>query len=444
MQILKRGIWALLVISVLGTVSFIIVKLVIPSFKSPLSRMYYTSLGYPALLRRRGTPIPVAVGMVERGTIAEIITSAGHTVSENLVYVNSKIIGEIEKIHVAEGSVVKRGDLLVELDKTPFENQLIEARSALEIARASLEATTSGERTEIIKKNEIAVDRAQKILEITENRYQREKKLFDQGLTSEPSLEDYEKEYLDAMATLQASQKELEKSRSGRSEEIDVAMSKLNASRSRLKVAKENLDATQIYSPIDGIIIERKVNRGEITGGIHKHMLVIASGILFKANVDQEKAGKVCVNQEATVTLSAHPGIKFQGKVVKISPATILYDQDVTFNVNVPITFPVWIEFSLNTGHVPSLISGMTGFTQIHIRRDVLTVASAALIHFSGSEGLVFIVNDEKAHLRRVVFGLTEDGRTEIISGLHRGERVVVAGQNALIEGDSVDIRTKE
>ncbi len=441
---IKKLIWIVVFGLTILFLYFIGVKVIIPAYKSPLSRIYYSRYGYPTLLRYLEKPIPVEVATSTLSYITEIITAEGHTVSEDLVYVNSKIIGRVQKIYVSEGSIVKSGELLVKLDSAPFENELMEAKSILEIAETSLRAISSGERSEIIRQNEIAVERAKKVLEISENRYMREKELYRQGLTSKTSLEDYEKDYLDALAVLLGSEKELEKSKSGRIEEIEVAKSRLDAAHSRLKIATQNLDATAIHSPIDGVVIEKNVNIGEITGGIQKHMIVIASGILFRANVDQEKVGKVYLGQEAEIILSAYPGIPIRGIVRKFSPATILYNQRKPVADNVPVTFPVWISLIENIENNRSIISGMTGFSQMKTQRQTLIVPTSGIIQISGTEGLVFIVEDAKVSLRKVVFGMTENGRTEIIKGIELGETVVISGQNALKEGDVVEVKSAE
>ena len=157
-------------------------------------------------------PISLDTVKAERGELTETVTATGTIESVTQVDVGTQVTGIIDKLYVDYNSVVNKGQLIAEIEKTLLQSDLTSAEANVESARLTYEYNLTN--------------------------YQRDKALHDKQLIS-----DYE---------FQTSQKDLEVSK--------TAYDKAKADRVR---AAKNLNYAEIYSPIDGIVISREVEVGQ-------------------------------------------------------------------------------------------------------------------------------------------------------------------------------------
>jgi RND family efflux transporter MFP subunit len=135
--------------------------------------------------------------------------------------------------------------------------------------------------------------------------------------------------------------------------EIDIKQKDIESARARLKAdqisllnAKQRLDDTQVYSPIDGVITERNVQVGQIissgisstNGGTTVLKISDLSKLFVMVNVDESDIGKIVENQKATITVDAYRNKKFDGKVVQIYTKGANNSNVITFQVKVEVT----------------------------------------------------------------------------------------------------------
>jgi HlyD family secretion protein len=264
---------------------------------------------------------------VARRSIVVSAQAAGAIQPDTTVEVKSKASGEILKLSVETGQVVKRGAPLVLVDPRNARNALEQAQADLDVGKAQLENATSAKR--------------------------RADTLF---------------------ATQSITQQEHEQSL------LDYANAKAAVVRAKVSVdnARIQLEDTDVRAPIEGTIIEKDVERGtviasataNVSGGTT--LLKMADLNLVQVNtlVDETDIGKVQPGQLATVTVDAYPNRTFDGTVLKIEP-------QATTQQNVTV-FPVLIRIDNRSG---LLRPGMNTEVEIHVgeRDSVLAVPNAAL-----------------------------------------------------------------
>ncbi len=214
---------------------------------------------------------------VSRGDISESVTATGTVESVTQVDVGTQVTGIIDKLYADYNSVVKKGELIAEIEKTLLESDLRSADANMESARLTYEYNRTN--------------------------FERDQKLHDKQLIS-----DYE---------FQTSKKDFEVSR--------TAYEKAQADRVR---AAKNLNYAEIYSPIDGIVISREVEVGQtvVSNMNVANLYTIADleNMQVVGNVDEADIGRVKVGQNVTFTVDAYPDDQFSGTVtqVRLNPTT--------------------------------------------------------------------------------------------------------------------------
>ena len=213
----------------------------------------------------------------ERGDISETVTATGTVESVTQVDVGTQVTGIIDKLYADYNSIVSKGELIAEIEKTMLESDLRSAEANVESARLTYEYNLTN--------------------------FNRDKALHDKQLIS-----DYE---------FQTSQKDLEVSK--------TAYDKARADKVR---AAKNLNYAEIYSPIDGIVISREVEVGQtvVSSMNVANLYTIADldNMQVIGNVDEADIGQVKMGQAVTFSVDAYPDDLFEGQVtqVRLNPTT--------------------------------------------------------------------------------------------------------------------------
>lgn len=360
--------------------------------------MSVRNLGFIALMLlvagcSKENKITLRTGEVERGDITRSVTATGTVESVTQVDVGTQVTGIIDKLYVDYNSVVTKGQLIAEIEKTLLESDLKSADANMESARLNYEYNKTN--------------------------YERDKVLHDKQLIS-----DYE---------FQTSMKDYEVSRQ--------SYDKARADRVR---AAKNLNYAEIYSPIDGVVISREVEVGQtvVSNMNVANLYVIADldNMQVVGNVDEADIGQVKVGQPVEFTVDAYPDDKFEGTVTQVRLNPTVESNVVTYEVvvNAP-----------NPEH--KLIPGLTANLVIYTTREtgILLVPTAAF-RFSPHEypeakGLpqadqdarpfpsdkadernVWVVNGNKLTPARVTIGVTDGSMAQVVSGLSEGTKVAL------------------
>lgn len=262
---------------------------------------------------------------VERGELTETVTATGTVESVTQVDVGTQVTGIIDKLYADYNSIVKKGELIAEIEKTLLQSDLRSAEANVESARLTYEYNKTN--------------------------FERDKKLHEKQLIS-----DYE---------YQTSKKELEVSK--------TAYNKATADRVR---AAKNLNYAEIYSPIDGIVISREVEVGQtvVSSMNVANLFVIADldNMQVIGDVDEADIGRVKVGQSVTFSVDAYPDDVFEGQVtqVRLNPTT--ESNVVTYEVVVAAPNP---DHKL----IPGLTANLTIYT---LREDNKLIVPESVFTF--------------------------------------------------------------
>ena len=322
---------------------------------------------------------------VERTTIRSSITATGTIEPVTSVTVGTQVSGIVSKLYVDYNSVVKKGQVIAELDKTNLTSELKTAQANL----SSAQSTLNYEQTNY-------------------NRYQT---LYNKGLVSADEYETAKLSYL-------------------------KAKEQVNTSRESVRKAETNLGYATITSPIDGVVLSKAVEEGQTVAASFNtpELFTIAQDLTDMrviADIDEADIGGVKEGQRVSFTVDAFPDDKFEGSVTQVR-------QQATTESNV-VTYEVVISARNNDLKLkPGLTANVTIFTLE--KNDVLVVPAKAL-RFMPNEALLQKGetiedveapnkvwtregNTFKAH--KVETGTTNGMLTEIVSGVSAGTEVLV------------------
>lgn len=375
----------------LGVILFAYVtKVLIPGYKDPDSSLYLQRHGYPSLLRFLGKPIPISHEKPRIETITDVVLAPGYLEgASNTIRVSSEIRGMIAEVLVDVGQRVGEGQELVKIAAKPYEIDVQKLKNTLKEKQATLQQASLN--------------------------LSRDERLYKDGVIPLAQLETTRQQYTDA-----------------RTEALNC--------KEDLRKAEIALDMTHILSPLSGLVVGRHVNAGEVLKNPGQPLLTIVGGLQFKAFIDEEyinivKPGAVGQGQVYLRAISDKP---YAAHVAKINPAINTTDEQFLTRVRKPQLFNAWLTLDSQDA---TLVPGLQGLLEIKIPRKTMVIPSSAMIHFSGGEGLVFTVNSNNTVvLRKVTYGRTQNGMTEIISGLELDHFVVTSAPEGLREGDIVTL----
>jgi HlyD family secretion protein len=284
-------------------------------------------VGVVACTGKKAASVPIPLAAVERRDIVVDASATGAVEPINVVEVKSKSSGQITKMPVETGTLVKPGDLIVQVDTRDVKNQYDQSLADVRAAEAKLQ-----------------VSDAQK---------KRSDDLFQGRIITAQEHETAALDYANAVAALVRA-------------------------RTNLDLAQQRLEDATVRAPISGTVIEKTVSLGQVItsatssfgGGTTLIKMADLNQVRVRALVTEADIGAIQAGMTATVTVDAYPDRPFRGSVEKIEPQAVV-QQSVTM-------FPVLVTISNLEG---LLRPGMNGEVSILIdrRENVLAVPNDAI-----------------------------------------------------------------
>lgn len=487
--LLSRAVLTTLTAAPIGGIGILSITVLLPALQDPESRFYTSAIGYPAVKRTLGQPIKVPTVEVTTKNLEDGVAAPGESVAMQQVEVRSLVSGPVEKVHVVEGQWVHRGRPLLELQKSPFQDQVDTARNNLATAQKNLQALQNSApgRLMVLKQNAISnqarfdaakaklkeiddlaqqelkndVHAAQVRLKTTEQKLKQVQILAKQGAISKFTLYDTQdiyatrkKELLDAQQgvlntqtqqfnnqdfyitrqnELIAAQKALELAQKTLEKDLADAHLLVENRKIELQQASRDLSRTVIYASTDGLVSRVNIHSGEIIDVRDRtSVMTLTQNTVFKAYIDQARLNAIKLGDRAGVNLVAYPGRTFRGKVIQLNPTVEAGQNRPRNGVEGQYTYSVWI--AVDNLKMPPGLQGYVQFTQA---TSNLVIPESSVTHLSGGEGMVMVAEAGKAVVRKVKLGRTIDNQREVLEGLQPKEQVVVypAGLNP---GDNI------
>ncbi len=261
------------------------------------------ALGYFYIFPKESkSPFKYVTKPLKKGNLTIIVTATGYIQPVEEVKVGSEISGTIEKVFVDYNDIVKKGQILAQIDKTKYQSALNKAESALTAAKASLKSANAK-------------------FSLFDTTIKRDRLLLKSTNGSFPSQNVWDSDwanYLSAKA------------------EIQKDRAQIQQAKAELATARYNLSKTTIYSPINGIILERNIDPGQtVAASFQTPMLFKIAKDLTKmelhASVDEADIAKVKAGQNAYFTVDAYPDKKFKAKVRLVRVNSEIVEGVVTY-----------------------------------------------------------------------------------------------------------------
>lgn len=335
-------------------------------------------------------PVPVKTDEVKVMDFSGQLALTGIMDAQEKASLSSQLPGIVTNVGAKEGTFVKKGDVIISLDKKDLLNQLDQAQAGLANSQAQAE-------------------QARLNYENAENDYKRFQELFQSGAISQQQME---------QITLK---RDIAKS------QYETAQGAgLQAAQATINAINLNLAKMDIKSPINGILVTSNVSVGDTVGpGIPLGTIVAIDQLALSGNLSESQINYVKVEDPVEVSVDSIPNRTFTGKISYISPTSIPTGQ--FFPVKVAIDNPEGI-----------LKAGMTATAKITVKNpSVIVIPNSALLR-QDDKNYVMVVKEGKTVKTAVRTGLENEESTVIIRGLHAGERIIINGVERLSDGVEV------
>jgi len=349
--------------------------------------------------RHSGNSLAVTTETVAPRTVKSSVLASGQFAYKDQVELRSQVSGQLVSVPVEEGDPVKQGEVVLQIDPNTYQANVDQQKAQVELQQD-------------------AIQEAQLKLDNLKKQWDRNTKLFKQGLIDANSYDSLTNQYHLAQVAVASSEKSL------------------SLAKAQLSYAKEQLAKTVIRSPLNGIVTELDVKVGESvipgTPNIPGSTLMAVgdpSNLLAEVNVDEADIAHIHVGEEAEVTSTAYPNTSLKGTVQFVAPqaTTMPGQQGQGFLVKIGITHPGKL----------SIKPGMTCRAEIFSQssKDTLAVPVAAILFsqkpsqskslFNASGAYVFVDDNGKAKREDVTLGISSDVWQSVTSGLKAGEHVI-------------------
>ncbi len=364
--------------------------------------------------RESGPAVRAPVETAKIGPINETYEAVGTVQSKTSSVLATRIAGNVVSVNVKPGDAVEEGQLLLQISDADLVAQVAKARAGLtEVENALQEVEWA------VKAAESAKAAAEAAQALATTNYKRLTTLLENKSASQLEFDETEAKCKTAVAEADRAGQMCEASQSRRKQ----VLAKIEQARAEVADAEAQLPYARIVSPIAGIVTMKNVDAGSfVSPGTPLLRVDDNRNYRVEVGVEDSLATHIGLGDAATVTIDALDGEPITAKVGEIVPASDPRNRSFLLKLDLPA--------------VPALRSGMFARAVfVAGRREGLTLPAAAVVE-RGQLLIVFVLDaQDLAHLRLVKTGRTSDGRTEILSGLNDGERVVVDKTALVREG---------
>ena len=295
-------------------------------------------LGLTVFKNGKNGEIKYRTEAIAKGDIEALVVTSGSLNPIETIDIGAQVSGKVEKLYADFNTAVKKGQIVAELDQEQQKMKIQQNEASYQTRSASLEQAKVG-------------------LQTSEKSFERAKALFAKNLLSVEEMDAAEAAFLNAKSALMSSQ------------------ASLAQAKSTLDQSKVDLGYCIIKSPVDGVVITRKVNIGQtlqssFTAPVLFQVATDLTKMKVECDVDESDIGKVKEGQKVRFTVEAYPNETFNGVVaqVRVSPTTV--QNVVTYTTIVNVENPE-----------KKLLPGMTATVSMIVgeAKNVLRVPNAAL-----------------------------------------------------------------
>lgn len=373
--------------------------------------------GISASLKPKNDIDPSKLDSVKKGDLARSVVATGKIQPLTKVEVKSKASGIVKEIKTDYGQMVKKGDILVELDKEDLQARLREAKANLQAAQAALLASKA-----TLGRNQVDAEGTD--IPFLKKSMDRAQQLYTQGVMSKSIVEEAERAYQLAVNKQMSALQNVSVSKA----EVSRAEAQVAQAQALMERSEEDLRNSTIVSPMDGIVLSKNVEVGDAVSSIlvlgSQATLVATLGdissVYVLGKVDEADVGKIYLKQMARIVVESFKDKQFTGEVTKISPLGIEKDNVTTFEVRVSIQNPS-LELKANMSANAEII--------LEERKNVLLIPESAVVY--DKDRNTFAETPDKSvpeGKRKIAIktGISNGVKTEVLNGLSDGQSVIL------------------
>jgi HlyD family secretion protein len=406
---------------------------------------------------------------VSRGDIGRMLQLSGTVKPLHTLKIISQVGARIQAVHVKEGELVNKGQLLLEFDTNELKAKLAAARATHLKAQSRLKELENWRSSPSYVDVKANLEINQVELEAKEQEYVQNQQLYQAKAISKQDLDRSKLELDRSRADLAKSQAQMiDSEKKNGPQALQEVLAEMVVAEVALREARENLSNNVIRAPETGVIqFARAGGEGPKGGSAAETALspkssVAPGQVLFTIQSYKQLAVELYVNeydilkvhpgQQCIISLPALPGAMFEGRVDSVS--TEFADKLTAFKVrcrilpyagrqnrsekeqdeetNSPGTSP---QKTLDGGSTPEIIVGMSTNVSIPLsgKTDVLLVPISALVRRDGTSG-VFVMDNGKPVFTQVKTGIVSKNEAEIVEGLEEGQEILEEVPGKLLE----------
>ena len=360
---------------------------------------------------------------VTRSDLVQTVVSSGRIITPQRISVGSVITAVVARIPVDEGQRVRSGDVLIVLDDKDTRAALAQAQAAVAQAEAKIRQL----REVALPAAEQGLVQAQANLVLARQQFERSKDLLAKGFVSQSALDDAKRNLDVADSQLHAAQLQVE-TNGPRGSDFLLAQTALQQANANVAMAQARLDQTVIRAPVDGTLIGRDVEPGDVAQPGKELMVLAPDGeTQVIAQIDEKNLSQLKLGQKALGSADAYPKERFDAELFYINPGIDALRGSVEIKLRVPRP-PDYLR------------QDMTVSVDIEVgrRTDTIVVPSATVMDSNTDAPWVMAVEGHVLVRKPVKLGLKGEGHIEVRQGVAPGDVVVATAGTALRPGQRV------
>ncbi len=357
----------------------------------------------------------VKTARVEQTPFGETVTANGTLAAFDQSTAGVKVAGRLSSISVDFGSVVRRGQIIAQIEPNDYKLRVQQSEAALSQARARLGLSPDGTDDKVSVDQTGTVRQAKAQLDEARLNRERTVRLVEQGVVAKADFDGVD-------ATFKVAQSRYQDAL----EEIRNRQALLAQRRSELALARQQLADTAVYAPLDGIVQQKRASVGEyLAAGAPVVDIVRMNPLRLRAEVPERDAATVRFGQNVRVSIEGDGKI-YLGQIKRLSP--VITQQNRMLMVEADVQ---------NDG---GLRPGSFAKAEIvtNDAKMAVTVPNNAIVTFAGIEKVI-VVQNGKALEKPITTGRRSGDWTEILAGVNVGDQVIVDPGN-LQSGMAVEV----
>ncbi|OIJ21465.1 hypothetical protein BKP45_01460 [Anaerobacillus alkalidiazotrophicus] len=377
---------------------------------------------------------PVEISQIEMGTLTSQLSLSGNVMASKQLPVLPMVAGEVKAVHVKNGDIVERGDIIIEIDVSDIELSLSQARAGLEAAEVNLNGTKAM-REQSIRQAQMQLNQAKELY-----------KMLNEAEDIDIELENVPEEFHDIFHRLIQSnmpteadkkqaktaveQAEMALAQAKRTEQVDAASASVKQANLSVEMAEKQKKHAVVRAPIGGQISNFNTSVGAMVSPQAPLLQVVQMDEpVVHLNVNESMLANLEVDQEVGVYIRSN-NEEYDGRITYIG--IMPTEQSRAYPVEIAILNP---EEKLRVGMLAEVL-----ITPSMVNQEVLVHVDAVM--YEKDESIVYVTADGESVERRVItIGNETSEWISVESGLEVGEFVVIRGIHQLYDEALINIR---